>query len=249
MPFRSSAPHIIFECRMFAPRSVFLVFSAAYYFRVRTTGPSKCPLGLQRRVLLSRAGYLPLEVFSRSSAPHITFECRPFAPQSVFSVFSAAYCFWLQATGPSKCPFGLQRRVMLSSAGCLPIEVFSRSSAPHITFECGLFAPQSVFSVFSTAYCFRVRATGLSKCPFGLQRCVFLSSTGCLPLEVFSRSSVLHLLSSAGSLPLEVFSRSSAPHIAFECGLLVPRNALSVFSAACCFWVRAACPSKCFLGL
>jgi hypothetical protein len=87
---------------------------------------------------------LSLEVPFRSLALHIAFKCRLFVPRSALSIFNAAYCFRLWAVCPSKCSLGLQHQILLSSVGCLSLEVLSRSSVPHITFECGLLAPRNI---------------------------------------------------------------------------------------------------------
>jgi hypothetical protein len=50
--------------------------------------------------------------------------------------------------------------------------------------------------------------------------------------------------SSVGCLSLNVFPRSSALHISFTCRLFIPRSILPVFNTEYCFRVRVVCPSK-----
>jgi hypothetical protein len=138
-------------------------------------------------------------VLSRSSVPHTTFESMLFVPRSALSVFSAAHCFWVWAFCPLKCSLGLQRCTLLLSAGCLSLEVLSRSSAPHTAFGCRLFVPRSILLVFSTAYCSRVWVVCPSKCSLSLLCRILLSSAGCLPLEIFPTVHH-HLLLSSTSL-------------------------------------------------
>jgi hypothetical protein len=196
-------------------RNALSVISTAYYFRVQDVCPAKCFLGLQRCILLSSAHYWSLEMPFRSSASRVAFESGLLAPRSVFSVFSTTYYFWVRAVCPSKCFLGLQRSILLLIAGYWSLKMPFRSSAPRVAFECGLLAHRSVFSVFSTAYYFRVRAICPSKCFLGVQHRI--------------------LLSSAGYWSLEMPFRSSALCVSFKYGLLAPRSVFSVFSTAFTF--------------
>jgi hypothetical protein len=153
-----------FECGQWSFEKPLLDFSTTYFLRVRVVYPSKYSLGLPHRVFPTSVGCLSLEAFSQSSAPHISFEYELYIPWSILSVFSTAYLLWVWVVYPSKHSLVLQHCIWSPwSAGCLSLEAFSRSLAPHISFECELFIPWSILSVFNTEYCFWVRVVFPSK--------------------------------------------------------------------------------------
>jgi hypothetical protein len=118
---------------------------------------------------------------------------------------------------------GLQHCILLWSAGCLSLEVFSRSSGPHIAFACGLLVPRTFLSVFSIAYCFRVRASCPSKCPLGLHHSILLLSAGCLRLKIFPAvHRHLSLSSARFFVPHSILSGFNATSVIFECMLTYP---------------------------